>query len=254
VRRHEVEKFLTALDDTPDLGFRGIAAHAHPLVVHSTSLAKRLAEETGANAVAVPFVPFRFPSSPPERKRGAVLTIASFGEVSATHKRHDLLVEMMAWLRQWRVAARLVFVGAVPSAERAALDSLAADLGVRSMVEYTGRCDSARYESWLMSSDVTVHVRSSGLMTLSGAVLESLAFGIPSVTTRSMAAEVGEIDYVGTVPDRFSSFDLASQTLEIADRFPDAASTEERRQEFVKVRSIETYAENLAGILLRSRP
>jgi glycosyltransferase involved in cell wall biosynthesis len=244
-------RFRQDLDTTPNLAFGHIARRAAPFVVHSEALAERLRLETGADIAVVPIVPHRVPSAPPSRRRGSgPLTVATFGEVSVAHKRNDLLVEMMAWLQQWNVDAQLVTVGACPPAERAQLDALAKDLGVGARLRYTGRCTSSEYEQWLTRADVAVQVRSSGVQSLSGATLECAAFGLPLVTTSSMARELGDVEFVGTVGNWFSSFDLADSVTKLSERFPDSTDTEDERQRFLARRTVDGYAARLAEILL----
>ena len=238
-------------DDLPNLGYAELAANADPLMVHSQALADRVAEETGVKPVVLPFCPYRLP--PPDFRRAArsnsVITVGSFGAVSSVFKRHDLIIEAMGWLTQWGHDVRLVFVGDATATEARLVDSLAESVGFRDRMTITGRVDDAEYRHWLTEVDVAIQVRNSALLTLSGAIVDAIGYGVPVVASEAAKLVVDGAPNVTAIPNEFSSYHLASgveRALELDD------DSEDRRRAFLEERSPENYSRLLAEALLES--
>jgi FkbM family methyltransferase len=252
----EADRLLIEIDELPNLGYAEIARDANPMFVHSSLLADRVRSETGVNPIVLPFCPYRLPreSDPPRRRPpGSRLQLASFGEISITFKRHDLMVEMLSWLRLWGHSVHLVFVGGGDQREIEYLEELAESLDVGDLISFTGYLGESEYRTWLTEVDAAVQVRSSALLSLSGAVVDVVAFGIPLVTTVSIRREIVNAPGVFTVPDTFGSYQLACAALEALDRGAEESISDERRA-FLAERSAVAYADQLAAALLECMP
>ncbi len=68
----------------------------------------------------------------------------------------------------------------------------------------------------LLAADVAVQLRMSSILTLSGALLDCIAFGVPTVVTQSMVDEIGAPGYVTAIPDRISPLLIAEAVVSSA--------------------------------------
>ena len=96
-------------------------------------------------------------------------------------------LRMFAHVRRECPAARMTVAGEGP--QRAALEALAAQLGVREAVTFSGRIDNARIADLYRSA--TVFVNPSRVDNMPISVLEALASGVPVVST-----DVGGVPYL----------------------------------------------------------
>jgi glycosyltransferase involved in cell wall biosynthesis len=96
-------------------------------------------------------------------------------------------LRMFALVRRECPAARMTVAGEGP--QRAALEALAAQLGVREAVTFSGRIDNARIADLYRSA--TVFVNPSRVDNMPISVLEALASGVPVVST-----DVGGVPYL----------------------------------------------------------
>jgi glycosyltransferase involved in cell wall biosynthesis len=256
VSADDVERWVFELEQAPDSCYGEIAAAARPLFVHSRRLAEMIAAETGRLPVVLPFCPYRLPRdgeqplAPSSTRR---LRIGSFGEVNHHFKRNDLLVEMLVWLQQWGVDAELVIVGGGPDGEVARMHRVADDSGVGGRVSVTGRIADDEYRWWLCHVDAAVQVRRSTRPTLSGAILDVIAYGLPFVTTVASSDEIPDAPMLFEVPDDFTSSDLAEATQRALSTRPDATA-EEARRAFLAARTPEIYTDLIASALLEAAP
>lgn len=258
VRGDQVAGYLANLNDLPNLGYREIARVAHPLFVHSRGLAERITAETGVAAISLPFVPQHLPRDGAEHsdaraRRGmndALLEIGAFGFVDIRTKAAGVLVETVSWLAQWGIPVRLHFVGGAMPEHRGALERQARFTGIADKLVFHEFTDDATFQDFLLAVDVAVQLRSSPLLTLSGALLDCICFGVPTVTTEALKRELGAPEYVVTVPDKFSPLLVAERILDIRSmRASQLDAIEQQRRDYVESRPPSAYARQmLAGI------
>lgn len=251
----EIPGFLADLDTLPDLAFGDLARWADPLIVHAHSLAARLGEEHGVTPLVVPFVPYNLPTSldgaSRERARRRVgLTegrchVATFGEVDVRTKGADLVVAAAAWCRTWGVDLELHFVGSVSDAIRLQLLGVAREVGMEERLRLHGRVDPETMAAMLTGVDVAVQLRTSTMLSLSGALADCIAYGIPTVATVDLAIEMSAPSFVRTVSSKATPLIIAeAMTLALDDAGPDR--NEHERTSYLNERSGEVYA---AGLL-----
>jgi glycosyltransferase involved in cell wall biosynthesis len=262
----EIGGFLVNINTLPDLAYREIARVAWPLILHAAHLAERVEQETGVAAKVLPFVPLRQPANgsiddAARRAAKARCALADdavhavcFGFVDLRTKAADVVVGALAWLVRWGVPIRLHFVGGASPPLRQALERQAADFGVGHLIRFHDFADEASYCNMLVAADVAVQLRMSPLLTLSGALLDCVSFGVPTVTTQSLSHELGAPDYVVSVPDQFSPLLVAERILEVSRvRDGDRARVEAQRQAYVDARPPQRYARLLLEQLRSSR-
>lgn len=257
VRAQDVVALLREPERLDSTTFDEIASRARPLFVHSENLARRLRDETGAEAVVLPYVPHRRPSMSsvdeaavrearrslgwPEHERHVV----SFGIVDRRTKATTLIVEAVVLLRNTGHDLRLHFVGSASDAEREVLLRLASSLGIEERVHITGWQPSEALETYLLAADTAIQLRAAGLSPLSGALLDCVAFGVPTIATRSIAEEIGAPAYVRRIDQQPTAGDVAEALAGTLASRRDAAQIEESRRAWLEQRSAEVYAERL---------
>ena len=259
-RKVEVEQLadlLRDLDELPTIGYDLIAQLATPLLVHGRSLARRIEAETGVAPVSLPFVPYNLPSietvdrdvrDSARRRLGlpeADRHVATFGGVSRRTKGVDLVVAATAWLRDWGCPVHLHLIGDAPPGEVRSLERLAADLGVQRNVSFHGRLPRTELEQFLLATDVAVQLRTSSLLSLSGALADCLAFGIPTVATQGLADELDAPPYVARVSSVTSSLLVAEAIATLRDRRREDPAIEVERRAYLGRRSLQSYARAL---------
>ena len=178
------------------------------------------------------------------------LHVATFGIVDYRTKATDRIVGGISWLRTWGRAAQLHVVGDYAPTERLKLEQLATELGIADSVVFHGRVDAQTLEQFHLAVDVAVQLRTSELLSLSGALADCIAYGVPTVTTAALAEEMDAPFYVATAEARTSSLAVAEAISAIADlRREHATDIEQTRRDYVRRRSPDAYARNLLAAL-----
>jgi glycosyltransferase involved in cell wall biosynthesis len=262
VRPDELLGMINDLDRLPTSGYDIIARQASPLIVHGAALGNKIYEETGTTAVVVPFVPYNVPRSAKigdetrSRARDALglgpdtLHLGTFGIVDRRTKGLDFIVAALAWLRSWDIDVRLHVVGQAPLVERHALRRLARNLDVDDRLIIHGHASKETLEDFLLAVDIAVQLRTSDRLSLSGTLADCIAFGVPTVTTETIARELDAPGYVGTTPIPTSSLVLAEAILSLRDRRKtDGGSLEKQRRDYLERRSADRYARALLDAL-----
>ena len=262
VRADEVEGLIRNLDRLPAVGYDLIARQASPLIVHGPSLAERIHRETGVRPEVVPFVPYNVPefetidAGTHERCRQTLglsdeaVHVATFGIVDSRTKGADLVIGALSWLHTWGRPAHLHIVGEIPHDEGTSLASLAAQLGIAEYVTLHGRVEAATLRDFLMAVDVAVQIRMSAVLSLSGALADCIAFGVPTVTTHDLADEMSAPDYVVTTGLATSSLLIAEAIDGLCERRRRSpAAIEAERRDYLATRSVDAYARGLLAAL-----
>lgn len=114
--------------------------------------------------------------------------IATFG-IAAAAKQIEKVVRAFARLAEDEPSVRLAFVGSFPDpTERKSIERLARDLGVAERTVLTGRLDASEYGRWLARATIALQLRSWSNGETSGAVMDCLAAGVPTIATGIGAA------------------------------------------------------------------
>ncbi|WP_284320750.1 glycosyltransferase [Dyella acidisoli] len=144
------------------------------------------------------------------------LVVASFGMLSA-NKRNESLLE--AWLTSFghRADCKLVFVGkAADLAWQTMLYERARAVGAEN-VFITGFADAETYRHWLASADIAVQLRRQSRGETSAAVLDCMAWGIPTIVNAHGSLAELPRETVITLEDEFSVEDLATSIGRLID-------------------------------------
>ena len=147
-------------------------------VVVPSGFLEEVFQRHGMAALVLPNVVDLARFRPAARPRGQCVLVARnlepiYDNASALHA--------LALLRITHPAARMVIAGSGPL--RAALEQLAAQLGVQDAVRFAGQVDHAQMASLYAEADVMLNP--SLVDNMPNAVLEALASGVPVVSTRA---------------------------------------------------------------------
>ncbi|GAN76376.1 glycosyl transferase [Acidisphaera rubrifaciens HS-AP3] len=261
VSRADIDEWLAHPGRLPTLFLDEIAHAARPLIVHSQPTATRLVARGLPPPVVLPFSPYRvLPNASlssaarlaARRQLGLPeneVVIATFGAVSADRAPEDLLWALET-LRAWGVAARLVYVGAADRATEAYIQNVATSIGVAPYVMFTSRgVSDAVYRLWLAAADLGVQLRTYQLGGLSGALLDCMAAGLPTVTTAHLAAAMDAPHWVRAVPDSISAVLVAEALMALIDAGAHFDRNLPARAALLRERNFDRYADGLLTAL-----
>ena len=208
-----------------------IAASAAPTIVHSPVTVDMFQERYGVTPAYLPFSIYR-PWQPEELTQAcrqaararlglqpAEVAIATFGFVHYT-KAPEECIWALELMRGWGIPASLHFVGAFDPDERlAGVRPLIAKLDLEPHVRFaSGYVSEQTYRDYLVGADLAVQLRTYGLGSLSGAVLDCAAVGLPAVINEALGRAVGVPDYFRVVPDALSPLLVAEALTEAPGR------------------------------------
>jgi glycosyltransferase involved in cell wall biosynthesis len=237
-----------------------LAAVAEPLIVHSAPTARLIADLYGKKATYLPFAPQFAPGavrSPDERAELRALlgigkdevVVATFGFVGAD-KDPWRVVRALAALRARGIPACLHFVGEL-RVPRAELLALAAELGVTAHLRlFDAYVEAATFHDYLQAADLGVQLRTHDFGSISGALVDCVTAGLPTVANRGLAAAIdapGLVEIVPDDPDPERIVDAWLTLLDGEDR--EKATRELRRVRFLAERNFARYADRLCAAL-----
>lgn len=264
VAADEVSGWLADPGQLPTLFYDEIIDSARPLFVHSRGIQEHVRRLYHVAAEYLPFCTSRAfdpaalaPAARAEARRALGIPaddclIVSLGIVDAV-KSPDTCVDAIARLEQCGRRARLLFVGECPAAMREALEHRAAAAGIAGRVTFSASwLDEQDYRRHIVAADAGVQLRSHFFGGLSGALMDCIAAGLPTVANEDLAAAVEAPDYVARVPDRPSATAVADGLAVCLGRGIDRRHEEERRR-FVGAHGFDAYARRLLDATLGGR-
>ncbi|MEI8083741.1 MAG: glycosyltransferase, partial [Actinomycetes bacterium] len=255
VHAREVRSELRNLETLTDTCYWEIAQSADPLIFHSGATAHRVARETGTEPKHIGFIPYRQfagPMTSADRREAkwalglneTGLQVVIVGGVDFRTKRDDIIIEALGWLKQWGYDVQLHIVGDV-ALHGSDLRNVATDAGVSDRVHFAGRVSEQDYQRYLVAGDFGIQLRASSLLSVSGAVTDMAAFGMPGLATDSMAKEMNVPAFIEQVPLAISPLLLAEAVVRWLDGHPDFNAVEEQRRQYLHEHTRENYARAL---------
>jgi glycosyltransferase involved in cell wall biosynthesis len=252
----ESQSWIRHPETLPTPFYDDILPHGDPLLVHSRPLRAHLARLYGREVAHLPFCHTRTvdprdltPGRRAEARRrlglpaGDVI-VATFGSVGPATGPLEC-VWALEFLRAWGVPARLVYVGDA-GACAARLRALAESLGLADHVVTTaGRPGRRDYDDYLLAADLGLQLRGPGSGGPSGALMDCIGVGLPTVANDAPAAAVDAPDYVALVPDQFSPLLIAERLHEWYQSGRHRTRDGESRTRHVEEHTFAAYAEGL---------
>jgi len=221
VTEAEVRRWTRHQGEIPTLFLSEVARVSEPLFVHSRALADHVARLYGVEAIHLPFALLREftprDTSPATRERARAAlgippgrtVIVTLGIYGAT-KAPEVCAEAIARMRGAGRDAHLVFVGdAGRSAEPVRLR--AAECGAGNAVHFTAEwIGDETWRTWLLAADGAIQLRTHRFGGISGALMDCIAAGVPTVANEDLAAALDAPSTVARVADAFTAADVAT--------------------------------------------
>ncbi|WP_167448927.1 glycosyltransferase [Mesorhizobium hawassense] len=233
-----------------------IAEWASPMFVHSRVTARIVRERFAKAAVYLPFSIYRqWQIDPTEHELKLAartrLGIGSeeFAVVSLGLVHSNKAVEECIWavdlLRSWQIPAKLYLVGGFADDE-GRFRNLVSYLDLADHVSFSsGFVGEAQYRDYLLAADAAVQLRTHFFGGLSGALLDCIAVGLPTVANEDLAMAMEAPPYVSAVPDHPSPVLIAESLAEIRGKGVDRSQFDQARRHYCEAHSFENYARKL---------
>jgi glycosyltransferase involved in cell wall biosynthesis len=253
----DVDRWIADEGSLEALFLGEIAASASPMLVHSPVTQALTHERYGVTAKLLPFCIYRpwrteqLANRAPARRRLALrddeVIIVTFGHVDVSKAPLECIWALEV-LRGWGIDATLHFVGT--PADQPTLEGAIARLGLHGKVTFlSSYVSDETYRDYLLAADLAIQLRLTYLGSLSGALQDCIAAGIPTVTNASLAMAMGVPDYVHPVPDALSPLLIAEALADLLDSGLAHARPEAARQAYADAHSFSRYASQLCDAI-----
>ncbi|MFM7242888.1 MAG: glycosyltransferase, partial [Planctomycetaceae bacterium] len=262
VRAEEVSSWLADPGGLPTLFYDEILDTARPLLVHSRGIQEHVGRLYHAPAHYLPFCVYRqFTRADisAEARRAARATlgvpddeamIVTLGIVDAV-KSPAVCVDAVAELVQRGIPARLHFVGECSNHAREALEQQARAAGIGGRLAFAaGWLDEDGYRRFVVAADAGVQLRTHFFGGLSGALMDCVAAGLPTVANQDLASAIEAPAYIARVPDRPSSAAVAEALAACLAKGSDRSRHDAAREAFAAAHGFDTYARSLLDAVL----
>jgi glycosyltransferase involved in cell wall biosynthesis len=258
VSEAEVRHWTRHQGEIPTLFLSEVARSAAPLFVHSRTLAELVERLYGIETVHLPFAllreftPRETAAGSRQRARAELripadrTVIVTFGIYGVT-KAPEVCAEAIARMRGRGRDAHLVFVGdAGRTAE--SVKRRAAAAGAAGAIHFTTEwIDDPTWRTWLLAADGAIQLRTHRFGGISGALMDCIAAGLPTVANEDLAAALDAPTTVARVPDDFTAEDVATAMEGLLAR--GGGRDEATRVDYCAEHSIDRYAEALLATL-----
>lgn len=168
--------------------------------------------------------------------------ICSFGAV-APDKAPEQIIRAVAQMKDNGYDIKMFFVGPVAEDQKIHLMQFAREHGVGEIVRITDRATESNYREFLLAADIGMQFRTYPFGGLSGALLDCMSAGLPTVSNRHLAKSSEAPPYVREIGDGIASDEIAEAALALlADP---GLNRDVQREEFLATHNMEVYAEEL---------
>lgn len=176
------------------------------------------------------------------------VAVMSFGFVNRSKCPEDGIWALYL-LRAWNIPAKLYIVGDV-DAGAPQLFELCQALDIIEHVKFArAYISETSYRDFLLAADAGLQIRSHLLGGTSGALLDCISVGLPTVSNEDLAAAMEAPSYVQRVPDRHSPVLIAEALVRAIHLASDRSKFEEERQAYSKAHDFANYARVLCDAL-----
>ena len=265
VSLEESQGWIAAPGTLPGVFFDELMDSANPLIVHSRGIQSQVELQYGKPAAYLPFCVYRqFDDSElqPAAKAAArvalgikpqALVVITLGIV-APSKGPQQCIDAVAAARRAGHEVEFYFVGSSDGV-RAHLEQYASSVGVQSSIHFTsGWVSDTEYRQFIAAADFAVQLRNSFFGGLSGAMLDCIASGLPTVANRDLAEALDSPNYVMRIGDQLSSEELSQCLLHGIESELHRDRMWSARQEYLRDHSFQAYAVAMLELLGLEQP
>lgn len=256
VSSQEIHGWLANQRSMPILFLSEILEASQPTFVHSPVTREIVADLYGRETVHLPFAVYRkqSPEFAGARGRSRARQFLGIGEgtrllICLGDLVPDKALEECMWtasvLANWGVPVQLAFVGNSEPQVVAYVKSIAELMDLAGRVTCTGgMVDERTYQAYLAAADAAIQLRTYKFGGLSGAMLDGIAAGIPTVSNDHLAEAMESPAYVARIPDGLSPVLAAERLLEIFEQ-DNRKEIADQQKAFLREHSVDAYAERL---------
>jgi glycosyltransferase involved in cell wall biosynthesis len=237
-----------------------IAAAATPLVVHAGDTARFVAARHGVHPIVLPLPPYRLPDPASLAPAGRAAArarlgigaderlIVSFGHV---HPGKDPTRTIDAFASLAAIGAcRFALIG---SGDPVLIETLAARAHTRgippgSIALGADQVQEAVYRDYLAAADAALQLRRAPPGSISGALMDVAAAGIPCVAAATLTDALDPPAYIHPIADDAEPAAIAAAIASLPGR--DLALIAAQRHAFVEARSMARYARSLLDAVM----
>jgi len=262
-RNVEVAECQTWLKDPsllPTLFLEDIIKKSKPLIFHSKVTQKLVKQMYGVDTDYLPFSSYRHFSDNELTHETKLATkkklnlplqeiiISTFGLVTETKAPFDCIYATY-FLNKWGVPATFYFVGETGALNEPLLN-LAENLGIPTKIKSLNSWTSEEtYKDFLLASDFAIQLRTYGFGGLSGAILDCISSGLPTVVNEDLAEATNSPKFMLRTNDHISALLMAESIYDEykEGKFRNRLSLE--RKEYLEIHNFKKYAEDLLKLL-----
>jgi glycosyltransferase involved in cell wall biosynthesis len=254
------EDWLANPSHLPSLFFDEILPPADPFIVHSRVTQALIARQYGRTPEYLPFCCYRHfseeelsdASRRAARQRLGVPAdqwmIVTLGITGRTKGPYECLWALEQ-LHSWGLPAHLHFVGQSSPIQND-LEAEVERLRLTGHVHFLkGWISDQTYRDYVLAADFAIQLRTHGFGGLSGAMLDCIASGLPTVCTRDLAESMESPDYVLPVPDEISPLLIAEQLADAQKAGLHRSRCGPSRSAYVREHTFARYAEEMLKVL-----
>lgn len=262
-RNVEIAECQTWLKDPsllPTLFLEDIIKKSQPLIFHSKVTQKLVKQMYGTDTDYLPFSSYRHFSDNELTQETKLATkkklnlplqeiiISTFGLVTETKAPFDCIYATY-FLNKWGVPATFYFVGETGDLNEPLLN-LAKNLGIPTKIKSLNSWTSEEtYKDFLLASDFAIQLRTYGFGGLSGAILDCISSGLPTVVNEDLAEATNSPEFMLRTNDHISALLMAESIYDEykEGKFRNRLTIE--RKEYLEKHNFKKYAEDLIKLL-----
>jgi len=262
-RKVEIEECKTWLKDPsllPTLFLEDIIKKSKPLIFHSKVTQKLIKQMYGVETDYLPFSSYRHFSDDEltQENRLAIkkklnlplqeIIISTFGLVSETKAPFDCIYATY-FLNKWGIPATFYFVGETGTLNEPLLN-LAQDLGISQKIKTLNSWTSEQtYKDYLIASDFAIQLRTFGFGGLSGAILDCISAGLPTVVNQDLAEATNSPNFILRTNDHISALLIAESIYNEYQEGKYHNRLNIERKEYLEKHTFKNYAHELMKLL-----
>lgn len=256
----EVDGWLTNPQTLPSVFFDDLVPTAQPLIVHSRGIQTRCLEEYNVEPEYLPFCCYRdfdidgltAQSRHQIRSKLGIpenqIAIISLGMVVPS-KAPEVCLQTIAKLQRLGIEAHLYFVGTAGCGQ-ASLEGYAESLGVRQAIHLRQEWfTETEYLEYTQAADFAIQLRTHFFGGLSGAMLDCIASGLPTVANKDLAEALESPSYVYRVDDRLDASEMAAAIARGIEHGDHLDRLKPERVKYIEEHTFDRYARELVSVL-----
>ncbi len=258
---HESQSWISDPGKLPGIFFDELIDSANPLIVHSRGIQRQIKKQYNIEAQYLPFSCYR--SFHEEQLSTSSRQLArkslGFGDnafhvitlgIVADSKAPKQCIEAISQVNLAGHQAHLHFVGSSSPEQRDQLIRWAETHRIAANVHFTNEWVSEDdYQNYVLAADFAVQLRTHFFGGLSGALLDCIVSGLPTVSNDDLAEAMDCPEYIGRISDRLEAEQLSAALIGLIGKYGAKYRAHVSRQDYLKRHSFDQYAIEMLRVL-----